>query len=102
MSASIWLKDALFERTTLVETRLKTVDARGCRFRLVVVLQVLDIVIVLKVLFSALCGEFLGDGRMVGDVNIFQLSLEHLLLSVGQELLNLIFHGITLFHVTSA
>ena len=96
------LKDALFERTTLVGSRIKSADASGPALLLVVAFQALDIVIVFKVLFGALSDEFLSDGLVVSDVNIFQISFEHLLISIVQECLNLLFHFITLFHVACA
>lgn len=72
---SKWLEDLLFKRTTLVHTRLKTVDASAFRLLLVVMLKALDIVIVFKILFFALGDEFLGNRLVISDVYIFQIHL---------------------------
>ena len=77
------LEHLLFERTTLVQTRFKRANAGANSLLLVVELKALDIVVVFKIFFSALCDVFLRNRLVVSDVYIFQVSLKHLILSIG-------------------
>ena len=95
---SKWLKDALLKRTTLVETRFKSSAIAPSSAR-VVAFEALDIVIVFKILFSALGGVFRSNRLVISDVYIFQVHLEHSIVSLGQVIQYLCFLLFTLLQV---